>query len=232
MAWQRTLNALRRLVDVYDRANRAISLLSDRRLRLRALLRAGPLEEPVLDAGCGTGTMAEIAIALGAQPEHAVLLDPLPEMLRASKVRLGAAAGHVLGVFEALPFRSGAFGTALCGFSLRDARILGQAVRELARVVSPGRGLLVDVDLAKPDRPLRAALLAAYWRFIAPLLASLVAGARGALYAELYRTYLRYPPKRTLLKLLSGYFEPLWVSSAWGEGVLLLVAKRSNGKRL
>ncbi|MER3601763.1 MAG: hypothetical protein C4339_03490 [Nitrososphaerota archaeon] len=225
MAWRRTLRVLSALVEVYDRVNRVISLLSDVPLRREAVARAAPLPNPVLDAGCGTGAMAKEALRLRARPEQLVLLDPLPEMLHRSRQGLKEVAGRVMGIFEALPFRPASLGAVLCGFSLRDAANIGRALEELACALRP-QGLLVNVDLGKPDGPLRSALLGAYWRFVAPLLAAAVIGARGRLYGELYNTYLRYPRLNELKKLLGLHFEVLWLRTRWLGGVLQLIASR------
>jgi ubiquinone/menaquinone biosynthesis C-methylase UbiE len=110
-------------------------------------------ERPILDLGGGTGQLgAGVAAVLGTQ---AVIADATPQML----VRV-AANPHVsvtLASAQALPFPDGHFDALICSDAFHHFRNQDEAVREMARVVRPGGGVLI-LDL-EPKGLIRAAAL-------------------------------------------------------------------------
>jgi ubiquinone/menaquinone biosynthesis C-methylase UbiE len=96
----------------------------------------------LLDVGCGTGRFAVLARdRLGGKVWG---LDPSAEMLRQARARPdGRGIGWKLGVAERLPFKDGWFDAAhmhLVAHTLADRRA---ALREIARVLSPGGRLAI-----------------------------------------------------------------------------------------
>lgn len=140
--------------------------------------------EPFLDAGCGTGYVACSLARSGAGA--VVCLDLSLGMLklawrRARRWRVDAAVHPVAGTLVALPFRGGAFRSALAAAALhhvygRERRV--EALRELRRVCA-GLVLITLWSALTPLNLLR--VLAARSRDV------LVKwGGRGARYYHLY----------------------------------------------
>jgi ubiquinone/menaquinone biosynthesis C-methylase UbiE len=123
--------------------------------RLAGLARLQP-GEVVLDAGCGTGTLA-ITAERSVGPDGRVFgVDASPEMIaRATKKarRAGAEIEFRTGMAEALPYGDATFDVVLSTLMLhhlpRDLR--GRFAHEIRRVLKPGgRVLVVDFGPGQP----------------------------------------------------------------------------------
>lgn len=86
-----------------------------------------------LDLGCGTGRN----FPLYAETARAIGIDPCIETLQAAR-RRAPSVPLVLGVGERLPFRDGAFDTAVSGLVLCSVEDPYRALGELRRVLAPG----------------------------------------------------------------------------------------------
>ncbi len=224
--WGRVEEALARISRSYDRINRFISLGFDLMLRERALSLAGEgFGGRVLDAGSGPGIFSLLALRRWRRAD-VVALDPLDVMVSLSKRRIRSERFDVVrGVFEQMPFRSGAFGLVLTGFSVRDAIDLRKAISEIWRVLRYG-GRYVVCDIAKPDPPPLRFVVSAYWFLIAPILGFLAAGRRGLRVWDIYRTYRRWPVKRELIGLLDEFFAVERSEVAMAGGALIAAFRR------
>lgn len=89
----------------------------------------------VLDAGCGTG------LNLTNLPAGSVGLDINPWNVQKAR-NYAPQASHVVGDLEMMPFRDGAFSTAICTECLEHVPDSGQALSELKRVLKK-RGRLI-----------------------------------------------------------------------------------------
>lgn len=218
--WPRVMLALEDVIPVYDRVNRLIS--AGRADRHRAAGVAGRLSpgDAVLDAGSGFGNMSRAALS-ECGSVSLVLCDPLMPMLR----RAGARRDRACGVFESMPFRDGSFDAVLCGYSLRDAVQLRAAVSELHRVLRPG-GVLVVVDLGKPDNALVRAGVAAYLRLAVPVIGLAAGGRRGLRFGELYGTFRRWPTVSGLRGVLAEKFARVDVSTDLMGGAVMMAAHK------
>lgn len=99
-----------------------------------AILVSANRNAKVLDAGCGTGALAQRL--LEHQPGlQLTLLDASPSMLREAR---GIKARRVHGSITQLPFSSGAFDLSIASWVLETVRDPAKAVRELVRVTRPG----------------------------------------------------------------------------------------------
>jgi len=224
-SWSRVTSALKSVTQIYDRANRVISLGNDVRLRREGVRRTVVDGDLVLDAGCGPGVMSDV---LSKERRcRLVLLDALKPMLIEAKRRV-EGGDYVVGVFERMPFRSGTFDAIVCGFSLRDAIDYGEGVGELSRVARWGGRLLI-VDIAKPDNPMLRAALSIYWRFFVPFMMRALFGRVGVSYSELYRTYARLPTNGELKDLLESKFEKAWMLQRMLGGGVLAIASKGRG---
>ncbi len=151
----------------------------------------------VLDLGCGPGTMSRVVSAAGGVP---ILAD-------ASKKMLAKAGGfdRVQCVFEFLPFRSGSFGAAVAGFSLRDAIDLESALTEIRRALRAG-GRFSFCDLGKPKSRLKATVVGAYILVAPPLIGLLTGGLSGLRFRSLFGTYRLVLDNQSLTELLLSHF--------------------------
>ncbi len=204
--WKDVEDVLQRILPVYDKTNRIISLGRDKKYRLeglRATIQPGAL---ILDAGCGPGNMSQQALEISGETSSTLLLDPLLVMLFTAKQRLPPARTMpVQGIFEHLPFKAGAFDAIITGFAIRDSRDMKSALSEIARVAARD-GRFLSVDLGKPDSDLSRWRVAFFWRVIVPFLALLYLGRKGLLYRSLYRTYRRHPKNQELKEYLQTLF--------------------------
>ncbi len=223
--WQEVAEVLSKIVPVYDRMNRLMSLGQDMKWRREGLLLAVRPGDTVLDAGCGPGVMSELALRL-IPDLRITLLDPLDVMLDAAKSRVSNP--HCIftkGFFEELPFSDGVFDVVMCGFSLRDSKDLDRALDEIKRVLKPD-GKLLLVDLGKPDNPIMCWLTGGYWRILVPLIAIARLGRTGLLYSALYKTYRRHPTNHQLMAKLHTYFRAeRMVSKMVGGAVIITCSK-------
>ena len=109
-----------------------------------------------LDLGCGTGRNLPLYDGR-ARP---VGLDPCIQTLLAAR-RRAPGAPLVLGVAERLPFRSGAFETAVSGLVFCSVSDPPQAFSEARRVLAPG-GTLRMLEHVRATSPLHARLQDAF----------------------------------------------------------------------
>jgi SAM-dependent methyltransferase len=114
----------------------------------------------VVDAGSGTGAVAEAAEVLGA---HVVAADRDLGMIAYQRRRSAVVADAA-----ALPFGDGVFDGALAGFLLNHMPVV-TALTELARVVRLGGVVLASTWSGQPD-PVKAAIdnVAASWGWVPP----------------------------------------------------------------
>lgn len=223
--WQEIVEVLTKIVPVYDKMNRLMSLGQDMKWRREGLLLAVRPGDMILDAGCGPGVMSELALRL-IPDLRITLLDPLDVMLDAAKSRISnPLCKFTKGFFEELPFPHGVFDVVMCGFSLRDSKDLDRALDEIKRVLKPG-GKLLLVDLGKPDNQIMRWLTGGYWRIFVPLMAVARLGRTGLLYYALYKTYKRHPPNRQLLAKLRTYFKEVKIISRMAGSAVIIICSR------
>ncbi len=108
----------------------------------RALLRAVeakfyrdllPLEEPVLDVGCGDGHFASLALPIPL----AAGIDPAGDVLREARAR-GAYRVVARSCGDAMPFASGQFATVVSNSVLEHIPAVEPVIAEIGRVLRPG----------------------------------------------------------------------------------------------
>ena len=118
---------------------------------------AGPLQcRRVLDLACGTGDIALLASAAGAD---VTALDITPRMIALARVKArarGARARFLVGDMTSLPLPDACVDVVTTGYGLRNVPDLDAALREIHRVLKPG-GRLLSLDFNRPSSaPLRA----------------------------------------------------------------------------
>jgi demethylmenaquinone methyltransferase / 2-methoxy-6-polyprenyl-1,4-benzoquinol methylase len=222
--WGEVIEVLRAIIPVYDRVNRVISLGKDEEYRLHGIRGRVMPGNMVLDAGSGYGNMSRVALAEAGGDAKIVMYDPIPEMLANVKNYLPEAqAALSSGIFEYMPFRDGTFDAVLCGYSLRDAIKLPQAIAEMHRVLKAG-GRLVIVDLGKPDNSAARAFVSFYLKYFIGIFAYLAAGKAGLKFKTLYGTYLRWPKNSELDSMMKEKFSKVQFDTGMMGGAVIVAA--------
>lgn len=221
--WEEVIGVLEEIIPVYDKVNRYISLGRDTMHRNRGIRGAVLPGDSVLDAGSGFGNMSRTADMICSSNVHITMYDPLVPMLKNTGALFDNPPGLSCGVFEHIPFKSNVFDAAMCGYSLRDAIRLADALTELHRVLKPG-GRLVIVDLGKPDCMLVRAGVSFYLRAILPIVAYIAGGRLGLKFATLYGTFKRWPKNKVLERMLLERFSRVEFEKDLMGGAIMVAA--------
>lgn len=94
----------------------------------------------ILDLGCGEGRFCRMLANRGASVTG---IDPIAEMIRASRERGGGDDAYARAGAEALPFADAAFDLAVSYVTLVDIVDYAAAIREATRVLRPGGRFVV-----------------------------------------------------------------------------------------
>ncbi len=222
--WPEVIEVLRTVVPVYDKVNRVISFGKDEEYRRHAIHGRVVAGNTVLDAGSGFGNMSRVALETAGGDARIVMYDPIPEML--ANVRNVWGDKHPSlssGIFEHLPFRDSVFDAVMCGYSLRDAIDLGQAISEMHRVLKDG-GRLIIVDLGKPDNAFLRWGVSVYLKYFLGIAAYFVAGKVGLKFKTLYGTFLRWPKNVELEVRLKEKFSRVVFDKGMMGGAVMVAA--------
>ncbi len=187
-----------RIAPHYDRMNRLLTLRLDQRWRRLAVRRlAIRPDDVVVDLGCGTGDLCELARDAGAR---VIGIDVAARMLAVARAR--RAADALLRADAArLPVRDASATVVTSAFALRNFTAIEPVLAEAARVLRPG-GRLALLEVDEPRHPLLRWGHALYFRRAVPLVGALLAD-RSA-YAYLPRSTAYLPPQRVLLARLAA----------------------------
>ena len=170
-----------------------------------------------LDVASGTGDFA-FELARLPNVSAAIGVDFTREMLdvangKSERHRLAKRVRFTLGEAHALPFQDDQFICATVGFGIRNFADVHRALREMARVVMPG-GRVVSLEIVRLEGkgPI-SRLLPLHFRYIAPLLGTVLAGDRQAY------TYLP--------ESVQGFLSARELSEAMEEAGLTNIRQRS-----
>jgi demethylmenaquinone methyltransferase/2-methoxy-6-polyprenyl-1,4-benzoquinol methylase len=133
----------------YDRYSALLSFGQDPRWRrfLVSRIEAGP-DDVVLDVATGTGLVARELV--GQKGCRVVGVDQSREMLAEARLRVPAGVELVEGDAQRLPFEDASFDGLTFTYLLRYVDEPAETLRELARVVRPGRSVAM-LEFAVPD---------------------------------------------------------------------------------
>jgi demethylmenaquinone methyltransferase/2-methoxy-6-polyprenyl-1,4-benzoquinol methylase len=183
----------------YDRYAAVLSFGQDPRWRrfLVSQVDVGP-QDTVLDVATGTGAVARELL----DRKHCAVvgLDQSPEMLAEARRRLPESVKLVEGSAERLPFPDGSFDGLTFTYLLRYVPDPPATLRELARVVRPGRSI-AGLEFAVPHAAWRPPW-ELYVRLGLPVAGRLIspgwAQVGGFLGPSIREFYKRYPEERLL----------------------------------
>ena len=221
--WSHVMDVLRDIIPIYDKVNAIISLGRDTKHRRHGICDRVLAGNKVLDAGSGFGNMSKTAMDLTDGEISITLYDPLVPMLKNTGTFFAQPPDMANGVFEYIPFKDQEFDAVLCGYSLRDAINLRDAISEIHRVLKHG-GRFVIVDLGKPDNMLVRCGVGFYLRFILPILALIAGGRRGLQFGTLYGTFQRWPQNKNLEKILLEKFSKVEFDQDLLGGAIMIAA--------
>lgn len=210
-----------RIAPRYDFLNRLLTFRLDRRWRARAVALAQiGSGDTVLDLGCGTGDMCELAAAAGAR---VIGVDFAARMLDGLR-RRGVDAGVLRSDAASLPIRDGSVSVVTSAFALRNFVSIPAVLAEAARVAGSGaRLVLLEVDT--PDNPFSRWGHAAYFRQVVPFIGGLLSDRTAYRYLPRSTAYL--PPREELLQLVcdAGWRDPVKHRLSGGIAQLILARR-------
>jgi len=187
-----------RIAPRYDLLNRLLTLRLDQSWRRLAIRKLGIVRsDVVVDLGCGTGDVCELAARRGAR---VIGVDFSAGMLAGARRRgipatlLRADAGH-------LPLADGSATVVTSAFALRNFTALAPVFAEAARILRPGGRLgILEVDV--PGNRLLNAGHALYFRRVVPLLGALFSDRTAYAYLPASTAYL--PAETELFAMLEA----------------------------
>ncbi len=226
MVWEEVIEALDSIIDDYERVNHLISFFQDDKARLKGLEKASPLHGVSLELGSGPGNYS--ALIPGHIEGELVCLDFSGKMHAAARERNVDLAHHyVRGVFEALPFRTGAMGFVTAAYALRDSLDKETSFKETHRVLGEG-GKFLLVDIGKPDNFILRSGMSAYMRLMVPLIGGLASRGRpNNPWSILFDTFKLLPLNGGLLKMVTKVYGYAEMNELSFGGLVILVSEKN-----
>jgi demethylmenaquinone methyltransferase/2-methoxy-6-polyprenyl-1,4-benzoquinol methylase len=214
----------------YDLLNHLLSLNVDRGWRRRAVDNLGWEAAPegrYLDLCAGTFDLSlELASRDGFRGE-VVASDFAGPMLAEGLAKLeGKPVAPVCGDTLQLPFPDGAFQGAMVAFGVRNLWDLGRGLEEMARVLVPGRRLVI-LEFTEPPNPLLRRLYLFYFRKVLPLVGRVVSGHPWA-YTYLPQSVKEFPDPPSLAGMMrdAGFENTRWSLLTGGIAALHVGSRR------
>ena len=213
----------------YDAFNHLLTLGIDIRWRRKAVKLLKPYNpRTVLDVATGTGDFAIEAKALN--PDTIVGVDISEGMLEVGrqkmrKLQLDQLIEMRAGDSEHLPFDDESFDAITVGFGARNFERLDVGLREMARVLAPGKAAVV-LEPAYPQKFPVKQMFQLYFKGIVPLIGKLFAKDKAA-YTYLPESVKAFPNGKefTDICLQNGFSKATWQPLTLGACSLYLLEK-------
>lgn len=221
----RTVRAMfDRIAPGYDRMNGLMTGGLDRVWRRRLMREVGiGAGDRVVDLGCGTGDLIELANGVGA---YAIGVDPAGGMLAVARDR-GMGGSVVQGDALAIPLADTSVDVVTTAFALRNVLSIPPVFQESARILRPG-GRIAILEVSQPQfAPVRA-VHSFYFQKVVPLVGQLLADRDAYRYLPASVAYLPEPPALMAMLEESGFGQVRRVSLGAGA-VQLLLGSRLGG---
>ena len=212
----------------YDMLNRLLSFGIDRRWRKKAIkVLVEDKPEIMLDVATGTGDFALDALKL--DPVRIDGLDLSAEMIaigrkKIAKKGLQDKIHFHKGDSENIPFESNTYDAATVSFGVRNFEDLPKGLREIGRVLKPGKKLVV-LEFSKPKGWFFKTIFSFYFKRILPTIGRWFSGDKRA-YTYLPESVDAFPYGQEFLDIFkeAGFenlgFKPLMTGVCtvyWGE---------------
>jgi demethylmenaquinone methyltransferase/2-methoxy-6-polyprenyl-1,4-benzoquinol methylase len=213
-----------RIAPGYDRMNGLMTGGLDRVWRRRLMREVGiGAGDRVVDLGCGTGDLIELANGVGA---HAIGVDPAGGMLAVARDR-GMGGSVVQGDALAIPLADASVDVVNTAFALRNVLSIPPVFQESARILRPG-GRIAILEVSQPQFAPARAVHSFYFQKVVPLVGQLLADREAYRYLPASVAYLPEPPALMALLEESGFGQVRRVSLGAGA-VQLLLGSRLGG---
>jgi demethylmenaquinone methyltransferase/2-methoxy-6-polyprenyl-1,4-benzoquinol methylase len=221
---RRIKEAIEEILEDYEKVNHLISFFQDDRARKIGLDKIVH-DDLGLEIGSGPGNFTRMIRSRSRK--SLVCLDYSDLMLRTGRERsVDSKVSFVRGVFEALPFRRGVFAFSTTAYALRDSSDKLKALREIRDVLKK-LGILVIIDIGKPDNPLLMRLISMYIKYFVPVIGGLASqwGYRNP-WRLLSETYERLPTNRNLLEIIGRIIGPAEIHELFFGGLVVAWGKK------
>ncbi len=213
-----------RIAPRYDLLNRICTFNLDQRWRRRAVKLAEiKRHDTVLDLGCGTGDLAEMAAASGAR---VIGVDPSAGMLSGMKLR-GIDARALRADAGCLPLPDNTASVVLSGFALRNFVSIESVFAEITRVLAPG-GRIVIIEVDEPTFPPLRWLHDFHFRRIVPAIGRMVSDAEAYRYLPESTVYLPNPREMKTLMERVGWSDIRRIPLFGGVAQILFARRQQS----
>jgi len=208
----------------YDLLNHLLSLNVDRGWRRKAIDRLDWEAVPdgfYLDACAGTFDLSlELAGRAGFGGGVLASDFAFPMLLEGKPKLEGSRVLPVCGDTLELPMANASVDGAMVAFGVRNLSDLAGGIREFARILRPGRRLVI-LEFTEPPNPLLRRLYLFYFRRILPLVGRLVSGHPWA-YTYLPESVREFPGPPELAELMrkEGFRKAEWELLSGGIAAL------------
>lgn len=181
----------------YDLLNRLLSLWQDTIWRKKVgkrLKSSGCVE--ILDCATGTADIILTACRVNPAMKRACGIDMAQKMLEIGRKKAESSPFSriidlVPGDAMEIPFRSGKFDAVTISFGIRNVLDVEHALGEMRRILKPG-GKAFILEFSLPSNFLIKKLYLFYFRYVLPLLGSIISGDSYA-YRYLNKTVETFP---------------------------------------